>query len=160
MDGGSQRQFRVLLVEDDHGDAFLVRELLAEVEAPVDLTVVPDGRGGQGDTSTRSTAYCWILSLPDGSGLATLRKLLASRPHVAVCVLTGLSDEHLGEAALAHGAQDYLVKGRVDGVLLERAIRYAVERRAGRGRVAAAARGRAAARPSRPGWSAACCRSR
>ena len=69
------------------------------------------------------------LELPDGSGLATLRNLLSSRPHVAVCVLTGLSDEHLGEAALAHGAQDYLVKGRVDGVLLERAIRYAVERR-------------------------------
>src|SRR5205085_1902861 len=48
---------------------------------------------------------------------------------VAVCVLTGLADEHLGMAAVAEGAQDYLIKGRVDGTLLSRAIRYAVERR-------------------------------
>ena len=48
---------------------------------------------------------------------------------MAIVVLTGTSDEHLGELALANGAQDYLVKGQIDGVLLERAIRYAVERR-------------------------------
>ena len=47
----------------------------------------------------------------------------------AVCVLTGRSDEHLGVAAVAEGAQDYLVKGQVDGVLLTRALRYAVERK-------------------------------
>jgi serine phosphatase RsbU (regulator of sigma subunit) len=46
-----------------------------------------------------------------------------------VCVLTGLEDEHLGVAAVAQGAQDYLVKGKVDGVLLARALRYAVERK-------------------------------
>jgi serine phosphatase RsbU (regulator of sigma subunit) len=128
VDGGSQRQFRVLLVEDDHGDAFLVRELLAEVKAPVDLTVVPTVAAAK---QHLDAVDCVLLDLdlPDGTGLATLRNLRSSRPHVAVCVLTGLAEEHLGEAALAHGAQDYLVKGRVDGVLLERAIRYAVERR-------------------------------
>ena len=47
----------------------------------------------------------------------------------AVCVLTGRSDEHLGVAAVAEGAQDYLVKGQVDGVLLTRSLRYAVERK-------------------------------
>jgi serine phosphatase RsbU (regulator of sigma subunit) len=128
VDGGSQRTFRVLLVEDDHGDAFLVSELLTEVGAPVELTVVPTVAAAKAHLSAVDCVLL-DLELPDGSGLATLRNLLSSRPHVAVCVLTGLSEEHLGEAALAHGAQDYLVKGRVDGVLLERAIRYAVERR-------------------------------
>jgi serine phosphatase RsbU (regulator of sigma subunit) len=128
VDGGSRRQFRVLLVEDDNGDAFLVRELLAEVGAPVDLTVVPTVAEAKNHLNAVDCVLL-DLELPDGSGLATLRNLRSSRPHVAVCVLTGLSEEHLGAAALAHGAQDYLVKGRVDGVLLERAIRYAVERR-------------------------------
>jgi serine phosphatase RsbU (regulator of sigma subunit) len=125
---GGRRLIRVLLVEDDVGDAFLVRELLSEVEAPVDLTVA----------STIAEAITLVdavecvlldLDLPDASGLNALSALLTARPHVAVCVLTGLSEEKLGAEALAHGAQDYLVKGRVDGVVLERALRYAVERR-------------------------------
>src|SRR3989440_12479891 len=69
------------------------------------------------------------LGLPDASGLDGLRQLLRAGTGVAVCVLTGLADEHLGMAAVAEGAQDYLVKGRGDGILLSRAIRYAVERR-------------------------------
>jgi serine phosphatase RsbU (regulator of sigma subunit) len=69
------------------------------------------------------------LGLPDATGLAGLRQLLRADSRVAVCVLTGLADEPLGIAALAEGAQDYLVKGKVDGVLLTRAVRYAVERR-------------------------------
>lgn len=128
MDIGARRRLRVLLVEDDAGDAFLVGELLTEVSAPIDLRVVA--------TVTEAKRYvgdvdCAVLDLelPDASGLDALRELLAARPHIAVCVLTGLADEHLGALALAQGAQDYLVKGRVDGVLLERAIRYAVERR-------------------------------
>ena len=128
MDIGERRRIRVLLVEDDAGDAFLVRELLAGVQAPVDLSVV--------STVAEATAMvdavdCVLLDLdlPDASGLRALHLLLTARPHVAVCVLTGLSEERLGEDALAHGAQDYLIKSRVDGVLLERAIRYAVERR-------------------------------
>jgi serine phosphatase RsbU (regulator of sigma subunit) len=118
----------VLLVEDDAGDAFLVRELLAEVEAPVDLTVVSTIAEA---IAALDSVECVLLDLdlPDASGLGALRSLLSARPHVAVCVLTGLAEEKLGAEALAHGAQDYLVKGRVDGVVLERALRYAVERR-------------------------------
>ena len=125
---GVRRRLRVLLVEDDRGDAFLVGELLAEVDAPVELTVAPTMAQAKAQVAN---ADCVLLDLelPDSSGMAALRSLRAARPHVAVVVLTGLSDEHIGVAALAQGAQDYLVKGRVDGVLLERAIRYAVERR-------------------------------
>src|SRR5262249_61935752 len=66
---------------------------------------------------------------PDANGRDALRQVLQAAAGVAVCVLTGLEDEPLGVAALAVGAQDSLVKGQVDGVLLTRALRYAVERR-------------------------------
>ena len=69
------------------------------------------------------------LNLPGYAGLDGLHTLLGADPLAAVCVLTGLDDEHLGTDAVAAGAQDYLVKGKVDGPLLIRAIRYAVERR-------------------------------
>jgi len=128
VDGAGRRQIRVLLVEDDSGDAFLVSELLAEVAAPVDLVVVPTVAEAK---TVLDGVDCVLLDLdlPDASGLSALQELRLARPQAAVCVLTGLADEHVGAAALANGAQDYLVKGRVDGVLLERAIRYAVERR-------------------------------
>lgn len=128
VEAPSRRAMRVLLVEDDAGDAFLVGELLAEADAPVDLSVVSTIAEA---TTAVGTVDCVLLDLdlPDASGLDALSTLLSARPHVAVCVLTGLAEEKLGADALAHGAQDYLVKGRVDGVVLERAIRYAVERR-------------------------------
>ena len=69
------------------------------------------------------------LNLPATNGLDGLRAVLAVDPTAAVCVLTGLDDEHLGVAAVAAGAQDYLVKGKVDGEVLIRSVRYAVERR-------------------------------
>jgi serine phosphatase RsbU (regulator of sigma subunit) len=58
-----------------------------------------------------------------------VRMLREKRPDLAVVVLTGISDEHLGEVAVGAGAQDYLVKGQVDGFLLHRVVRYAIERR-------------------------------
>ncbi len=124
---GGQR-LRVLLVEDDTGDAFLVSELLDEVDAPVTLrtaTSMAEALAGLDNVD----CVLLDLGLPDANGLDGLRRLLRAGSGVAVCVLTGLADEHLGMAAVAEGAQDYLVKGRVDGILLSRAIRYAVERR-------------------------------
>lgn len=119
---------RVLLVEDDPGDAFLVRELLAEVDPELELTVAPSVPEAVG---LIAAADCVLLdlNLPGTQGLEGLRVLLGVDGSAAVCVLTGLDDEHLGTAAVAAGAQDYLVKGKVDGPLLIRAIRYAVERR-------------------------------
>lgn len=123
-----RERLRVLLVEDDAGDAFLVSELLAEADAPVDLRTAESMAEA---LPQLSEVDCVLLDLdlPDASGLDGLRQLLARTARVAVCVLTGLADEPLGIAAVAEGAQDYLIKGRVDGVLLTRAVRYAVERR-------------------------------
>ncbi len=119
---------RVLLVEDDPGDAFLVREQLAEVDPDLELTVAESVPGA---IALLAAADCVLLdlNLPGTQGLEGLRAVLRADASAAVCVLTGLDDEHLGTAAVAAGAQDYLVKGKVDGQLLIRAIRYAVERR-------------------------------
>jgi serine phosphatase RsbU (regulator of sigma subunit) len=121
-------RLRVLLVEDDDADTFLVKELLAEAAAPVELTVATSVAEARGRVAG---ADCVLLDLglPDAQGLDALRQVLGFVTGAAVCVLTGHQDEHLGIAAVAEGAQDYLVKGQVDGVLLARALRYAVERK-------------------------------
>jgi DNA-binding NarL/FixJ family response regulator len=123
---------RLLLVEDDDGDAFLVRELLQEAGAPVHVlrarTVAEAVEHGQAPLGARPDCVLLDLGLPDASGLEALHAVVRATPEAAVIVLTGLADEHRAVEAVAAGAQDYLVKDQVDGALLARAIRYAVER--------------------------------
>ncbi|HKN97266.1 MAG TPA: SpoIIE family protein phosphatase [Pseudonocardiaceae bacterium] len=121
-------QTPVLLIEDDDGDALLVAEQLLEAAAPVSMHRVRSL--GEAKPLVPGVACVLLdLGLPDTTGLDGLRWLRQHVPDVAVVVLTGLADEHRGEQAVAAGAQDYLVKGQVDGRLLARVIRYAVERR-------------------------------
>jgi serine phosphatase RsbU (regulator of sigma subunit) len=121
-------RLRVLLIEDDEGDAFLVRELLAEADPAIELVVATSLTEAR---QRIAGVDCVLLDLglPDAQGLDGLREVLDMASGCAVCVLTGRQDEHLGIGAVAEGAQDYLVKGQVDGVLLTRALRYAVERK-------------------------------
>jgi serine phosphatase RsbU (regulator of sigma subunit) len=121
-------QVRVLLIEDDDGDALLVQEYLADAAAPVALERV---RSITEAKPLLASAACVLLDLdlPDAHQLQGVHWLQENVPQVAVVVLTGLADEHLGAEAVRAGAQDYLVKGQVDGGLLNRVIRYAVERR-------------------------------
>jgi serine phosphatase RsbU (regulator of sigma subunit) len=125
---GRVTKVRVLLVEDDDGDAVLVAALLDEVDAPVELTRARTAREA---VKLLPGFDCVLLDLglPDVSGLDGLRRILDRAGQAAVLVLTGHDDEERGIQALAVGAQDYLVKGQVDGSLLLRGIRYAVERR-------------------------------
>jgi serine phosphatase RsbU (regulator of sigma subunit) len=118
----------VLLIEDDDGDALLVTEQLADTNAQVSMRrarTLAEAMVGQID------ADCILLDLqlPDAAGLAGLTRLRQHDPRVAVVVLTGQHDEGTGVAAVAAGAQDYLVKGLVDGPLLVKAMRYAAERK-------------------------------
>lgn len=127
VDAALPERVHVLLVEDDDGDALLVEELLLDAGLPVALS---RARSLADAEQMAKAASCALLDLdlPDSRGLQGLRILRERAPDLAVVVLTGLADEHLGEAAVAAGAQDYLVKGQVDGSLLQRVVRYAVER--------------------------------
>jgi serine phosphatase RsbU (regulator of sigma subunit) len=127
---GAPAAHRLLLVEDDEGDAFLVRELLSEIADTQEVTWARSlGEAKEALAETAFDCVLMDLGLPDASGLDALRSVLEDHADTAVLVLTGLADEHSGTDAVAAGAQDYLVKGQVDGELLVRSIRYAVERK-------------------------------
>ena len=118
-------------MEDDAGDALLVEELLAEAApsyAPVWVTSIAEAKRR---VTVRTVCILLDLGLPDTEGLEGLRRMLGLAGRIPVIVLTGRVDRDVGEAAVAEGAQDYLVKGTVTGEELVRAIRYAVERRRG-----------------------------
>lgn len=122
---------KVLLVEDNPGDARLLREALAETaRGRFDLTHVD--RLGEALLRLEEGRFDIILldlSLPDAQGLDTVVWAHGQVPHLPIVVLTGLENEELAAEALRQGAQDYLVKGKVDGNLLARSIRYAIERK-------------------------------
>lgn len=119
----------VLLVEDDPGDAMLAEELLADTVLTTRITWVETLKDAKEKLRNFRGCVLLDLNLPDGQGLDLLRQVLDAAPSAAVVVLTGLDDEHEGLAAVAAGAQDYLVKGQVDGSLLARSLRYSVERK-------------------------------
>ncbi len=121
---------KVLLVEDNPGDARLVREALAEARGArfalthVDCLAPALKQLAAGDMDV----ILLDLSLPDASGLETLSKTHAAAPGVPIVVLTGLDDEEVALKAVYEGAQDYLVKGQMEGRLLTRSLGYAIER--------------------------------
>ncbi len=122
---------RILMVEDSAPYALALQDYLASAAAErVEVVHVetlsaarPHLLEGQFD------AVLLDLSLPDSRGLATVEQAASLNPRVPIIVLTGLADEAIGTEAVRKGAQDYLVKGTVDGALLVRSIRYAVERK-------------------------------
>ncbi|WP_141924965.1 PP2C family protein-serine/threonine phosphatase [Haloactinospora alba] len=118
----------LLLVEDDAQDAFLVEELLAETALKAHITWVSTLAEAREHLSGFDGCVLLDMNLPDASGMSLLREVLGAAESAAVVVLTGFDDEHEGVAAVAAGAQDYLVKGQVDGSLLARSLRYSVER--------------------------------
>jgi len=121
---------RVLVVEDNDIDAFIVGEMLARargVHAAVERAVRLD------DALTRLEAgdvdlVLLDLTLPDSRGLDTFGALSLAHPEVPAIVFTASDDESLAISAVRQGAQDYLVKGQVTAEALGRAIRYALER--------------------------------
>ena len=119
----------LLLVEDDEADAFLVTELMTEAGLPWRVQRARSVKEALELIDPRTSCILLDLGLPDATGMEALHAVLDAAGPAAVVCLTGLDDEDRGAAAVAAGAQDYLVKGKVDAELLQRALRYAVERR-------------------------------
>jgi signal transduction histidine kinase/CheY-like chemotaxis protein len=121
--------FRILLVEDNPGDADLVREALASASDRIEIAHVDSLAGARERLAVGSIDVVLLdLSLPDATGLQGVERLHGAAPDVPIVVLTGNQDEVLGARAVQAGAQDYLVKGQTDEWLLVRAMRYAIER--------------------------------
>jgi signal transduction histidine kinase len=121
----------VLLIEDNPGDADLVRLRLVEGQAPVKVNWVNRLSDGLASLSRETPSLVLLdLNLPDSHGAETFRRLMEHSPNVPVVVLSGQDDEVLATKAVHHGVQDYLVKGNISSKNLERAMRYAVERQA------------------------------
>jgi phosphoserine phosphatase RsbU/P len=121
----------VLLIEDNPGDADLVR--LRLVEAHSDLAVSCVSRLSTGLASMIVAPPAMVLldlNLPDSHGAETYRTVLEQAPGVPIVVLSGQDDEELAASAVHQGVQDYLVKGNFDSKQLARAMRYAIERQA------------------------------
>ncbi|MFJ9606167.1 PP2C family protein-serine/threonine phosphatase [Kitasatospora sp. NPDC101176] len=121
--------YRILLIEDDPGDALLVEELLHDTGLRFELTTCATLADASSTLSSGVTDCILLdLHLPDASGTSAVTAVRALAPHTAVIVLTGLSEAQAGTDAMAAGAQDYLVKGKVEPELLHRTVRYAVYR--------------------------------
>jgi signal transduction histidine kinase len=125
-----EKTLQVLLVEDNAGDARLLREMLRE-EKPDSFKLTHLFRLHEAEIQLAKGGVDIVLldmGLPDAHGLDTVRRAHAASPHVPIIVLTGLDDEDLAAAAMKEGAQDYLIKGQIENRALPRVLRYAIER--------------------------------
>lgn len=121
---------RVLLVEDNPGDAWLLRDILTRAGARnFEVAHVETLKAALDQIADREPDLVLLdLSLPDAHGLETVTRMRISAPDLPIVVLTGFNDEGFALQAVREGAQDYLVKGQIDSNLLVRAMRYAIER--------------------------------
>jgi serine phosphatase RsbU (regulator of sigma subunit) len=120
----------VLLIEDDRGDALLVEELIADADAKLDMVWARTMAQAEREIADgRPDCILLDLHLPDAEGIDALQHVIQIDAGIPIVVLTGRNDEHFGVSAVASGAQDYLVKGRVDPEMLRRALLYAIERK-------------------------------
>lgn len=134
----SMTPVRILLVEDNPGDARLVQILLEEVGADRFVVTHVESLGSALELLDESDFDVVLvdLSLPDSSGVETVVKTRNRAPEVPIVVLSGRDDEQTALQALQGGAEDYLVKGQGDGEIIARSIRYSIQRKSAEQRLA------------------------
>ena len=126
-----QSTIRLLLVEDNTAEEVIVRRLLSDSSSSVDLTTVARIRDCLRLIDDKLVDMIILdLTLPDSKGLEGLHQLRAHAPEIPIIILTGSSDIRMAEQAVRSGAQDYLVKGQLEGNLLLHAIQFAHLRQA------------------------------
>jgi DNA-binding response OmpR family regulator len=124
------KDLKVLLIEDNPGDAFLIKFYLGESVSPKFHFFHGENMKMANELMSKNTFDIILmdLNLPDSVGLDTIKKLLEKYPNNLVIVLTGLVDEKVGLETVRFGAQDFLVKGKFDGKVLISSIMFAFER--------------------------------
>jgi PAS domain S-box-containing protein len=124
-------QIKLLLIEDNEADSRLISEYLKE--SPVSSFGIRSTKSlSEALTAIQEEKFDVVLTdlnLPDSAGLVTLNAIIKAGRDLTVLVLTGFDDEKSGIEALHQGAQDYLVKGKIDSGLLAKSVRYAIERK-------------------------------
>ena len=125
-----KQELKVLLIEDNAGDAFLIKFYLGESMSPkFDFHHAENMKTANELLASNTFDIILMdLNLPDSVGLDTIKKLLEKYPTNLVIVLTGLVDEKVGLETVRYGAQDFLVKGKFDGKVLISSIMFAFER--------------------------------
>jgi two-component sensor histidine kinase len=125
-----REKIRLLLIEDDPGDAALLRLMLSEAGFSVDLETA--GTAADGAAHLKNNEFDIVLldlGLPDTNGIETFYRISKAAGSVPILVLSGNEDEHQALDAVKAGAQDYLIKSAINGSALDRCIRYAIERK-------------------------------
>jgi PAS domain S-box-containing protein/putative nucleotidyltransferase with HDIG domain len=125
-------RLQVLLVEDNPGDARLIRAMLTEDHNSSSFEITWADRLSKALEALNTNppeAVLLDLSLPDSQGLSTVATVVKNAPDAPIVILTGNEDEALATRALQDGAQDYLPKSQLTGALLERTIRYSIDRK-------------------------------
>ncbi|CAN5120058.1 hypothetical protein BH09BAC1_BH09BAC1_22680 [soil metagenome] len=120
----------ILLIEDNPGDAFLIKFYLEESVLKYARLLHAEYLNTALDLlqNNEFDVILLDLNLPDSKGIETLEAVLDAAQGSVVIVLTGLNDEKLGLQTVKKGAQDFLVKGQFDGKVLTSSVRYAFER--------------------------------
>jgi two-component system sensor histidine kinase UhpB len=127
---GIEAPLRLLVVEDNPDDVELIRLKLAGVAAERPFVIEAVDRLSTAVRRLKAADVVLLdLGLPDAHGIDAVARLSNEAPEVPLVVLTGREDAALGLRAVREGAQDFLVKDKVDGTLLDRSLRYAVERK-------------------------------
>lgn len=127
-------RFDILLVEDNPEDVQLMREMITELESDllnpfiINITHASSLKEALQHKDEDFHAVLLDLTLPDSKGLVTVNTLLEKTKKIPIIVLTGINDARIALESVKYGAQDYLVKNEITGILLLRSIQYAIER--------------------------------
>jgi len=122
---------KILIVDDNSDDVYIIKQLLKDITI-IQFELLHEKSLNSGlDYLEREKFECVLLdlNLPDSQGIGTLKNLTNKFPELPIVILTIIDDEDIAIESLHYGAQDYLVKGKINGEIISRSIRYAIERK-------------------------------